>query len=450
MSRVFALDAVRCTQYQISAARTHGTSTFPGAKVAAVLNAHCGIAPDRAEFVAKYLRDSSVVEPVEMSLANATKGVKYRLKANRWSLWHRLVNEMKEAELQPVSWGYFWMLTGTGQYELQTADSCCCGICRSLGFDNYSELREIVESLHVALLKASNDMTGLPTRAALLRSINKEEEFRKGLFLTHLRSEDPCAHHCRTMLLTAFNDSRFCKPCVHGCANGAPPPETFPEFVMRTIGRKATKDDWNDICEVCSDEKAKGNVLKCTHCNVVAHPTCVQRAHWDIDKEKDWTCWTCVRDIDKQQHTSSCEECNVAYNIIVDIKLGINLLVFWESKSAGNGVGVGAAPLSLPPRSLQPRRATPGGSKRPASDVSSDDSSNNDELSSDDSSSCDEEVDGDEKAQPKAAIGSANRSGDGTCSGSRRATASELLVARLEIADGTQLEYHAHLVRDNN
>ena len=74
------------------------------------------------------------------------------------------------------------MLTGTGQCELQTADSCCCGICRALGFGNYTEMREIANGLDAALLRASNNATGLPTQAALLMGINKEEEFRKGLF----------------------------------------------------------------------------------------------------------------------------------------------------------------------------------------------------------------------------------------------------------------------------
>ena len=475
-SKVYAVGAVRCTQYQVTDDKAHGTITFPGAKVAAVLNAHCGVSPDRAEFVSKFLRDGTVVEPVEMSLANASKGVKYRLKANRWSLWHRLVDEMKGAKLMPVSWGYFWALTGTGQYELQTADNCCCGTCRTLGFDNYTELREIVEGLHVTLLHASNNVTGLPTRASLLKRINKEEEFRKGLFLTHLKAEDSCSSHCRTMLLSSHNDARFCKPCAHGCVDDGPAPETFTAFVKRTTGRKANKDDWNDVCLVRKDEEAKGNVLKCTHCNLVAHPSCVERAHWDVDKTKDWTCWQCVRDIDKMQHTSSCSECNEAHYLIGDIKLGIDLLIAWEAKGVGGGAAaaaVTAAPTAatttktmaavaaVPNRSSKRRRAARSSSNDGSS---SDDSSVGGDSSS--SSEEEEEEEGDDTPTPTSVAtsngrisssgggggggGGSNSSGGSGGGGSRPATASELLVARLELADGYQLDYHAHLIRDNN
>ena len=84
------------------------------------------------------------------------------------------------------------MLTGGAEYELQTADSCCCGICRSLGFDNCTELREIAEPLHAALLRWSNNVTGFPTRFALLKRTDKEEGLRKGLFPRHLEAESPC------------------------------------------------------------------------------------------------------------------------------------------------------------------------------------------------------------------------------------------------------------------
>ena len=91
--------------------------------------------------MAASLRDPSVVEPVEASFANSAKGVKWRLKQRRWVLWQRLCKEMEEVKLRPVSWGYFSLLTGTKQYELLTADNCCCGICIELGFDNCDTAR---------------------------------------------------------------------------------------------------------------------------------------------------------------------------------------------------------------------------------------------------------------------------------------------------------------------
>jgi hypothetical protein len=54
-----------------------------------------------------FLRDPSVVQVVEANIANSTKGVRFRLKARRFWLWNRLVEQIEKAELKPVSWGYF-------------------------------------------------------------------------------------------------------------------------------------------------------------------------------------------------------------------------------------------------------------------------------------------------------------------------------------------------------
>ena len=86
------------------------------------------------------------------------------------------------------------------------------------------------------------------------------------------------------MLLSTHNDSRFCRPCTHGCVNGDPAPKTVESFAQRTEDRKATKEDWNGVCLVCNNDKVKGKVVKCTHCKQVAHQSCVKRAHWDVDK----------------------------------------------------------------------------------------------------------------------------------------------------------------------
>jgi hypothetical protein len=219
--------------------------------VAAAINKHCGIEPPRAEFVSKFLRDGTVVEVVEASLAKSAKGVKYRLKQNRWVLWHRIVKEMTEAKLKPVSWAYIWVLTSTKEYELLTVDNCCCGICRELGFENYDEMREIVHAIDRELLLLSNNATGLPTKKLLLDRIQKEEEFRRGLFATHLEAESECSSHCMTMLLSTHSDSRFRKACVHaGGASCSAGPKTMVELVKEQHGRAPRPTDWHDVCEV--------------------------------------------------------------------------------------------------------------------------------------------------------------------------------------------------------
>ena len=89
--------------------------------------------------------------------------------------------------------------------------------------------------------------------------------------------------------------------------------------------------------------------------------------------------------------------------------------------------------------------------------MSSDDSESDSSDSDDSSSSSEEEGGKEEGGSPEPVAtndGGGNSSssvgGGGGGGGSRLATASELLLARLELADGTQLEYHAHLIRDKN
>jgi hypothetical protein len=242
--RVWARGAVRCTQYQIREAKLHAAAAFPGAPVAKSVNGHYGIDPQRAAVVAAFLRDPSVVQVVEASLANSSKGVKYRLKARRFRLWKRLVEQMEKAELTPISWGYFWMLTADRQYELLTVDNCCCATCRDLGFVNYNEMRSIVAVMDAAFLRATNGTTSLPGKAELVQRIDKEEEFRRGLFQTHLKPEDSCGSHCRTNLLSTHCNPNFRKPCTHGCVDGGVPPKDMYEL----LGRKPRAADYPSLC----------------------------------------------------------------------------------------------------------------------------------------------------------------------------------------------------------
>jgi hypothetical protein len=287
-SKVWKIGSVRCPLHQIHEAKLHAKSRYPGAEVPATVNAHWGLEPDRAAFVAIFLRSPTVVEVVEASLANsrqnAAKGVKYRLKQRRWVLHQRLVKDMVAANLKPASWGYFSMLTSDkSQYELLTVDNCCCGICRELGFENYDELREIVDVLDAALMR------GLASKKSLQVRINKEEEFRRGLFMTHLTPESECACHCMTMLLSSHTDSRFRKACDHGGEGTGTAPKSMKQMVSEEYHRMPQPADWNDACEVC-DGNESGNVFLCTHCAAVAHKCCIEREHWDLPQGADDEC----------------------------------------------------------------------------------------------------------------------------------------------------------------
>ena len=60
--------------------------------------------------------DALVLEEAGGSLdGSSSRGVTYRLKANRIRLWHRCVAKMISLELKPISWGHFWFLTSTKQ-----------------------------------------------------------------------------------------------------------------------------------------------------------------------------------------------------------------------------------------------------------------------------------------------------------------------------------------------
>ena len=62
-------------------AKRHAQTVFPGAEVPkATRNVPGGIDETRAEYVAKFMRDPTVIEEVEGSFKNGSKGVKYRLK----------------------------------------------------------------------------------------------------------------------------------------------------------------------------------------------------------------------------------------------------------------------------------------------------------------------------------------------------------------------------------
>ncbi len=55
---------------------------------------------------------------------------------------------MEKDKLRPVSWGYFYGISlNSGDYELQTAVNCCCGICRDLGYKKYEELKDIIKTV---------------------------------------------------------------------------------------------------------------------------------------------------------------------------------------------------------------------------------------------------------------------------------------------------------------
>jgi len=168
----WVVGSVRCTHHEVRRAKELARAKFPGAKPDAHTNPHSGISKERAAYVSDFIRRDDNVAHVAASLDNSKKGVKYQLKMRRWSLWNKLVFEMEAKGHKPCGWGYFWALTGTAQYELMKYDNCCCGTCRELGFENYDELRSIVEGTGSVLKLLSGSAESCASRRSRSGSTN--------------------------------------------------------------------------------------------------------------------------------------------------------------------------------------------------------------------------------------------------------------------------------------
>ena len=68
-----SLNDVQCTSHQIRQAKIHALKKFSGAKFCPVITRTGGIDPVRAKYVAEFLRDPTVVEVVEATVAKARK-----------------------------------------------------------------------------------------------------------------------------------------------------------------------------------------------------------------------------------------------------------------------------------------------------------------------------------------------------------------------------------------
>ena len=329
--------SVRCTLHQVYYAKIHAKANFPGACVIVEQITWDRMDEERAKFVRDFLLDPTVVEIPESSLSNSTRKngpLKYLLKQRPWRLWIRCRKLMALKSLKPVSWDYFWKLTNGKQYELLTADNCCCGICQKLGFKNYQDLYNLVETLDQELRRASDDLFGITGKKALLVSLKSDEEFHKGSFASHINTQghDPVGSHCCNLLLSAHNDKRFKKICP-----GAMHVKKYAHRIRDERHRNAKSSDWMETCYVCYDKTKKESLMCCANCNIAVHKICIERTHWDLPSEQtdDWICWECVRDIDESNHPGHCDECDHFENVLVpQIRRNIRLLAHLESKSA--------------------------------------------------------------------------------------------------------------------
>lgn len=153
-----------CSNKVIARARTHALDGFPG-KPASPSSARGGsgesrVDPESAAFVASFLCHKDVAQQYkESSLKPKNSKVKFRLLKCAYHTYFRLRTEMIEKDIKPVSWTYFWKLVcQSGEYDVLTADNCCCGTCRDYGFSNFNEYRLLLNDLFQSIEVASNEV----------------------------------------------------------------------------------------------------------------------------------------------------------------------------------------------------------------------------------------------------------------------------------------------------
>lgn len=196
-------------------------------------------------------------------------------------------------------------------------NSCCCALCRDLGYFAFELLRQLVR----LLAKAVDG--GLPEwcdEKKLLARIDEEERFYSGQFKAHLSEASSTAQHCRRHLLSTLCDERFRCDCEHDRADGAPVPEleTQEARIRRTEHRAANSTtDWESKCSVCAEREETektGRMYCCLYCASVIHKACSAKMHSRndfpfVDEESEWICSTCAEIESTLRHDSRCLEC---------------------------------------------------------------------------------------------------------------------------------------------
>lgn len=338
MDEVCWVREVKCSRRHIDSANLHAMRRFPGARVLPVHRTRSSrINEQRAGAVAAFLRNPENVDVGDASIANSKSGGKLKFKTSRCSMYIKLKHEMLQAGIRPVSSGYFYELTK--DYDIVTADNCCCGTCRDLGMYNFNELREVIKELneHLKEYSHSTAATAKEFDAAskvLIDRCNAQEKFLSTSFFSHLKHNDGCGNHCLTHLLSTYNNPNFKKGCTHPRDDDVvvEPEETMDQYHQREFGRDARPTDWDGECSICEDNDKTQRLQLCKSCNVAVHKDCMEGNCNDLPRKGDmWMCPDCVRDDCNQQHTSSCELCNEFDYLMNDVFRRINLLIHYES-----------------------------------------------------------------------------------------------------------------------
>lgn len=116
--------------------------------------------PASVAYFAYFLTRKDVAQQhLESTWKPKNKKIKWRLLQTPHRLHGRLRAEMEQKGLKPISWTSFWkVVCQSGNYEVLTADNCCCSTCRDLGFYNFKTYNDLLDELERAMKKASEDI----------------------------------------------------------------------------------------------------------------------------------------------------------------------------------------------------------------------------------------------------------------------------------------------------
>ena len=209
-------------------------------------------------------------------------------------LLKRLNRKLTAAGNPPLSMRRLRQLIGDVTYGQQTANNCCCALCRDLGIVSFDVLRLIVKVLTTdkALIKR------------LFDEIDRTERYMRQERRWHLQEASACGKHCLRCLLSPENDDDFCHQCTHGRDDKANVEPLKP--LAESLGRTLKPSDHNGECMVCAEGTG---TLKCQCCSNTAHMGCMRQQYHDLGSGQ-WMCPICSATKVENTHDEQCAACN--------------------------------------------------------------------------------------------------------------------------------------------
>jgi hypothetical protein len=275
-------------------------------------------------------------------------------------LWRRLKRYMKKNPVpgvKPPGWRQFSKMARGKHIVDLTAENCCCGLCKALGFSRAAEQRAILREACIELEgTALSDGVGVRLLKPLLDRIARSERFAAAAYAREVSEQSSGAYTCERHALSCHSDKRFAENCTHARSADSGDVGTPQQTVAQELQQAATalarmgklpktaarlrRDTWNNDCEYCDD--IGGTVLMCQHCELSSCTNCAAKRANDFDHTKGggvssgatfctknhaedlqfetgWACEECSREIAAERHCANNDEVSEIFWINEDI-----------------------------------------------------------------------------------------------------------------------------------